>query len=432
MALTAVLAVLATLAPNVGAQSPHPWVRPPNHPGAPATYQGDFADPSVIRVGNTYYAYATIAGGSHLPVLRSTNLSTWKPMLSYNRTTAATQNQDSSEFISGRPVRIAQRPDTNFDPWINDGLLDYHAGAFLSVSGHNHLRTGYWAPGVAKIGNQYVAYSAVPQNNAVHRCIRASVSSTPDGPFTPIGGTQPLQCDDESTGDAFSPNGSVDPEPFVDANGTPYLLWTSTGNPQPPYAPTILWARRLKANGTGFAPGSSKVELLRTAPASWEGSVIENPSMVRFGGKYYLFYSGNDWKSGNYATGYAVCSGPLGPCQRQASTPLMKSTGQFVAPGGADAFVAANGTLQLAFHHWVDGTRLTQPAIAYRALAVRQVTVGANGSLSVQGFATPQPPVAVPALPALPSPPPPMPPNVRVPPVQFPPSLWAPGSPRQQ
>ncbi len=41
-------------------------------------YRGDFPDPSVLRVGNTWFAYSTTVGGLNLPVLRSTDLVHWQ------------------------------------------------------------------------------------------------------------------------------------------------------------------------------------------------------------------------------------------------------------------------------------------------------------------------------------------------------------------
>ena len=41
------------------------------------TWHGDFGDPDILRVGNTYYAYSSSAGGRYLSVLTSTDLKTW-------------------------------------------------------------------------------------------------------------------------------------------------------------------------------------------------------------------------------------------------------------------------------------------------------------------------------------------------------------------
>src|SRR6478609_7993988 len=42
------------------------------------SWRGQFADPDVIRVGNTYVAYSSGAGGRYLGVLTSTDLEHWK------------------------------------------------------------------------------------------------------------------------------------------------------------------------------------------------------------------------------------------------------------------------------------------------------------------------------------------------------------------
>ena len=43
-------------------------------------YESNFADPSVIAVGNGYYAFATNGGGSNVPVLESPDLVFWSSL----------------------------------------------------------------------------------------------------------------------------------------------------------------------------------------------------------------------------------------------------------------------------------------------------------------------------------------------------------------
>src|SRR3954468_2255515 len=57
-------------APN-GGPTDHGWFE------GGKTWTGDYGDPHVIRVGSTYYAYASPVGGRYLPVLTSTDLKTW-------------------------------------------------------------------------------------------------------------------------------------------------------------------------------------------------------------------------------------------------------------------------------------------------------------------------------------------------------------------
>ena len=41
-------------------------------------YRGEFGAPTLLKVGGTYYAYATNTDGNNLPLLTSTDLVTWR------------------------------------------------------------------------------------------------------------------------------------------------------------------------------------------------------------------------------------------------------------------------------------------------------------------------------------------------------------------
>jgi hypothetical protein len=72
---------------------------------------------------------------------------------------------------------------------------------------------------------------------------------------------------------------------------------------------------------------------------------------------YDLFYSGNDWTTGNYAIGYAECAGPLGGCHKVTTAapwyadnnPADAGTG----PGGQSLFIDASSQLQMTYHGWI-------------------------------------------------------------------------------
>ena len=97
-------------------------------------------------------------------------------------------------------------------------------------------------------------------------------------------------------------------------------MWKSEGDPAG--RPTRLWSKVLAPDGLSFAASTSPTMLLETADA-WEGHVIENPSMVRYDGAYWLLYSGNDWASPDYGMGVARCNTPIGPCYRTLGSPLV-------------------------------------------------------------------------------------------------------------
>ena len=76
--------------------------------------------------------------------------------------------------------------------------------------------------------------------------------------------------------------------------------------------PATLWSQQLTPDGTALVPGTPSA--LLTPSQAWQGGVVEGPSMISSGGQDVLFYSANDWKTTNYAIGFADCTGPLGPC----------------------------------------------------------------------------------------------------------------------
>jgi hypothetical protein len=77
--------------------------------------------------------------------------------------------------------------------------------------------------------------------------------------------------------------------------------------------------------------------------------------MVAAGGHYFLFYSGNNRNSANYAIGVATCRGPLGPCGDASAYPILASGPGVAGPGGPSVFADTAGSYWIAFHAWVPG-----------------------------------------------------------------------------
>jgi beta-xylosidase len=259
--------------------------------GAPA-YGGDFPDPFVLRAGGTNYAYATQTG-----------------------------------TIS------VQRMSSDTGHWQNLGdalpLLPLWA-----EWGHT------WAPGVLQRGLGYVLYYTVRQRTSGRQCLSRAVSLLPGGPFIDLS-LGPLVCQ-------LDRGGSIDPYPFVDGNGAPYLLWKSDDNALD--RPTSLWGQRLTDDG--MSPTGAPSQLLRQ-DQPWEAPAIEGPAMVRSGGRYYLFYGANRWDSADAGIGYATCATPLGPCTKVTTAgPWLGSRGNAAGPSGPSVFTDAAGRLRLAYHAW--------------------------------------------------------------------------------
>ncbi|MGH9074256.1 MAG: glycoside hydrolase family 43 protein, partial [Acidimicrobiales bacterium] len=251
-------------------------------PGGPV-YPFDFPDPDVIRVGGTYFAYGTNAAGGNIQIIQSTDLATW------------TLVGDALPQLPG---------------WATQGAT--------------------WAPAVLAYGRSFILFYATDAGPT--ECISVAVAAAPQGPFIDRS-SGPLICQG-------SLGGSIDPAPYVSKGGYPYLTWKSNGGS---HQPATIWAQPLAATGTALAPGSSPVALLRPTQG-WEGSVVEGPFMTVLNGAYYLFYSGNNWDSANYAEGVAVCSGPLGPCSKPIGQPIYASQSNLAGPGGASVFLDTSGT----------------------------------------------------------------------------------------
>jgi hypothetical protein len=142
---------------------------------APPPDRRDAPDPFVLADGDRYLLYSTQVGFHNVPVATSPYLSNWSP---------------PADALPQLPA------------WAGWG------------------RT--WAPGVVRLGNQYLLYFAAHDSRSGRQCIGVAASKTAEGPFAATA-TEPLVC---QTG----LGGSIDPHPFVDDDGTAYLLWKADGN----------------------------------------------------------------------------------------------------------------------------------------------------------------------------------------------------------
>jgi hypothetical protein len=293
---------------NTLAYAGAPWFKPGT------AYTQNFPDPTVVwdPVGGRYWAYATSTGGSLVPAMSSTDLNTWVPRAAY----------------SPNPY--------NGDPFFNDS---FPVPPGWTSGGTSRTNKAQWAPGVVKLGSTWVMYTSWEVYPG-RRCISVATSSAPQGPFVDPN-PFPLVCDSD-------PGGSIDPEPFVDSSGQAYLLWKAAGVPGS--APTKIKSQPIGSDGR-FLPGSSPTVLLQTE-LPWDGNSIENPSMVKYQGQYWLIYSGNEWESASYRMGQALCAGPSGPCGRTSASPLIENTATQWSPGGGSMFVDQAGRLRIIYQYW--------------------------------------------------------------------------------
>jgi beta-xylosidase len=263
-------------------------------PAPPASSIGDFPDPFVLADGGGYYAYATNAKDRHVQLLHSTDLHSWRAL------------PDALPALAS---------------WVRQPVP--------------HV----WAPEVIKLGERYVLYYTAHDRASDRQCVGAAVSTSPAGPFVDPA-PAPLVCQADL-------GGTIDASPFLDG-GRLYLYFKSDGNCCG--KPTHIFGQELR--GDGLALRGEPTRLL-TNGRTWEGKVIEAPTMVLRNGRYVLLYSANDFGNGSYAAGYASCAGPLGPCEPVGDAPFLKSSTEAKLFGpGHQAVFQAGGQDYIAYHAW--------------------------------------------------------------------------------
>jgi beta-xylosidase len=270
-------------------------VAPTPRPLAPAPPADgrDAPDPFILDDGDRYLLYSTQVGLLNVPVATSPDLRHWSP---------------PSDALPRLP------------DWAAWG------------------RT--WAPGATRLHGRYLLYFAARHRHSGRQCIGVASATTAAGPFVSTA-PDPLVCQTHL-------GGSIDPHPFVDADGSAYLFWKADANAIGQRS--TLFAQRLRSDGLAL---TGQPSALLSADAAWEQPLIENPALVANGRSYVLLYSGGWWESAGYAIGYATCATPLGPCTKATvDRPLLATTGDQAGPGGACVVSGPAGDQWLAYHAW--------------------------------------------------------------------------------
>ncbi|HEX6596200.1 MAG TPA: glycoside hydrolase family 43 protein [Acidimicrobiales bacterium] len=273
------------------------WRRTVASAESAAVYGQDFADPFLLHAGTRYYGYSTNRGASNVPVVTST---------------------DPSGRWYALPDALPRLPS-----WTSRGRV--------------------WAPSVLDRPSGYVLYYTTRELASGLQCISRAWSASPAGPFSDTS-TGPLICQTELSG-------SIDASPFVAPDGRAYLTWKSEG--WAAGLPAQLWAQELSGDGMSLV---GEPALVLGQDRDWELPTIEGPSMVAEGGELFLFYSAGRWQNSSYAVGWARCSSPLGPCEKDADQPLLRSAGDGTGPGGpggSEVVADRSGGRWMAYHAWV-------------------------------------------------------------------------------
>lgn len=250
---------------------------------------GDFADPSVVRVGDDYWATATSSEWAPLfPLLHSTNLVDWE--------------------IVGHV--------------FPESLPDWAEAHF-------------WAPEIAyEDGKFYIYYTAKKKEGNL--CVGVASSTNPKGPYTDHG---PLICQEV---------GSIDGFPIRDENGELYLIWKEDGNSVG--KPTPMWGQKMNEARTALL--GEKFELFRNDPTTWEGGLVEGAYLLRRNGYFYAFYSGDACcgRGCTYGVGVARAKNLKGPWEKYDANPIMKQNETWKCAGHGSVVSDTSGNDYYLYH----------------------------------------------------------------------------------
>jgi xylan 1,4-beta-xylosidase len=231
---------------------------------------GDHPDPSVVKIGDAYWASATTSNWfPAFPLLKSKDLIHW----------------ELKNYV------FTKMPD-----WA-----DYY----------------FWAPELSyDKGKIYVYYAAHKKNGNL--CIGIAKADRPEGPYTDLG---PLECQED---------GSIDAFPMRDEQGKLFLIWKEDANSV--HKPTPIWAQELNESRTALI--GPKTELFRnTAPWEGnlvEGVSILKHGLYYYA---FYAASGCCGISCTYAVGVARAKNLLGPWEKYSGNPVMTNNSTWVCPG---------------------------------------------------------------------------------------------------
>lgn len=247
---------------------------------------GDHPDPSVVKIGDRYWATATTSNwGPVFPLLVSSDLVHWQ--------------------MQGHV--FDQLPE-----WA-----DYY----------------FWAPEITyENGKVYVYYSAHKKGGNL--CVGVASADRPEGPYTDHG---PLICEEA---------GSIDAFPMRDEMGTLYLIWKEDGNSVG--KPTPIWAQPLSEDRTTLT--GTKTELFRNTEPWEGNLVEGVAMVRHGGYFYAFYAAaGCCGTACTYGTGVARSTSLLGPWEKYSKNPVLSGSDQWACPGHGTA-VEKEGRHYFLYH----------------------------------------------------------------------------------
>jgi beta-xylosidase len=231
---------------------------------------GDHPDPSVIKIGDRYWASATTSNwGPAYPLLASKDLVNW--------------NLEGHIF-------------PKLPEWA-----DYY----------------FWAPEMTyDNGKVYVYYSAHKRDGNL--CVGIASADKPEGPYRDHG---PIICQEV---------GSIDAFPMRDESGKLYMIWKEDANSVE--KPTPIWAQELNEERTALV--GEKKELFRNDQPWEANLVEGVSMIKHGEYYYAFYAAaGCCGAACTYGTGVARAKNLLGPWEKYQKNPLITGTEKWSCPG---------------------------------------------------------------------------------------------------
>ncbi len=250
---------------------------------------GDFADPSVVRVGDSYWATATSSEWAPLfPIIHSKNLQDWEIK--------------SHVF----PEKLPDWAEAHF-----------------------------WAPEIAYDNEKYYIYYTA-KKKAGPLCVGVASSENPEGPYKDHG---PIVCQEAGAIDGFQ---------IRDEEGKLYLIWKEDGNSRG--EPTPMWGQEMNEERTELI--GERFELFRNNPDTWEGNLVEGAYLLKKNGYYYTFYSGDACcgRGCTYGIGVARAKSIKGPWEKYEENPLKRENDDWKCAGHGSMVQDKEGRYFFLYH----------------------------------------------------------------------------------
>jgi len=257
-------------------------------------FDGSAPDPTVIRARGEYYAYTTStkSGGE-----RYRNI----PVL-------------GSKDLSGWKMRADALP--KLPAWAQGAV---------------------WAPHITHHKGMYQLYFAVQEKGTNDFHVGLATSRSPEGPFKPA--PKPVLRGID--------NHYIDPFVFADRESGRRYLYVGSGN-----KPIKAFELNEAGDGVRSTRGRTQIE---TTGKPYE-KLVEAPWITERDGKYYMFYSGDDFEK-HYAVRVARSDSPLGPWEKQPGKPLLEGNRAFQEPGHNAVATDDRGKDWMIYHAFEGGHR---------------------------------------------------------------------------